>query len=45
VAKGTPPEILETLKKAVHDILADSAAKARFGELGALLLPGSADFG
>jgi tripartite-type tricarboxylate transporter receptor subunit TctC len=27
VPKGTPPEILETLNKAVHEILADSAAK------------------
>ena len=44
--KGTPPEIVETLNKAVNAILADPAAKARFGELGAILLPGSAaDFG
>jgi tripartite-type tricarboxylate transporter receptor subunit TctC len=44
--KGTPPEIVETLNKVVNAILADSAAKARFGELGAILLPGSAaDFG
>jgi tripartite-type tricarboxylate transporter receptor subunit TctC len=44
--KGTPPEITETLNKAVNAILADPAAKTRFGELGALLLPGSAaDFG
>ena len=40
--KGTPPEIVETLNKAVNAILADPAAKARFGELGAILLPGSA---
>jgi tripartite-type tricarboxylate transporter receptor subunit TctC len=44
--KGTPAEIVETLNKAVNAILADPAAKTRFGELGALLLPGSAaDFG
>jgi tripartite-type tricarboxylate transporter receptor subunit TctC len=44
--KGTSPEIIETLNKAVNSILADPAAKARFGELGAILLPGStADFG
>src|ERR1700682_2631410 len=44
--KGTPPEIIETLNKAVNAILADPAAKARFAELGPLLLPGSAaDFG
>jgi tripartite-type tricarboxylate transporter receptor subunit TctC len=44
--KGTPPEIVETLNKAVNAILADPAAKVRFGELGAILLPGSAaDFG
>jgi tripartite-type tricarboxylate transporter receptor subunit TctC len=44
--KGTPPEVIETLNKAVNAILADPAAKARFGELGAILLPGSAaDFG
>jgi len=44
--KGTPPEIIERLNKAVNDILADAKAKARFAELGAFLLPGSAlDFG
>jgi tripartite-type tricarboxylate transporter receptor subunit TctC len=44
--KGTPPEIIETLNKAVNAILGDPAAKVRFAELGALLLPGSAaDFG
>ncbi|MBX9651763.1 MAG: tripartite tricarboxylate transporter substrate binding protein [Xanthobacteraceae bacterium] len=44
--KGTPPEIVERLNKAVNDILADPKAKARFAELGAFLLPGSAsDFG
>ena len=44
--KGTPPEIIERLNKAVNEILADPTAKARFTELGAILLPGSAlDFG
>lgn len=44
--KGTPPEIIERLNKAVNEILADPKAKARFAELGAFLLPGSAlDFG
>jgi tripartite-type tricarboxylate transporter receptor subunit TctC len=44
--KGTPPEIIERLNKAVNEILADPKAKARFTELGAFLLPGSAlDFG
>jgi tripartite-type tricarboxylate transporter receptor subunit TctC len=46
VPKGTPAEIVERLNKAVNEILADPKAKARFGELGATLLPGSAaDFG
>jgi tripartite-type tricarboxylate transporter receptor subunit TctC len=46
VPKGTPPEIIERLNKAVNEILADPKAKARFAELGAILLPGSAaDFG
>jgi tripartite-type tricarboxylate transporter receptor subunit TctC len=44
--KGTPPEIVQTLNKAVNEILADPKAKARFTEIGAILLPGSvADFG
>ena len=44
--KGTPSEIIERLNKAVNEILADPKAKARFAELGAFLLPGSAtDFG
>jgi tripartite-type tricarboxylate transporter receptor subunit TctC len=44
--KGTPPGIIERLNKAVNEILADPKAKARFAELGAFLLPGSAaDFG
>ena len=44
--KGTPPEIVDRLNKAVNEILADPKAKARFTEIGAILLPGSAaDFG
>jgi tripartite-type tricarboxylate transporter receptor subunit TctC len=44
--KGTPPDIIERLNKAVNEVLADPKAKARFAELGAFLLPGSAvDFG
>ena len=44
--KNTPGEIVETLNKAVNAILADPAAKKRFAEIGAILLPGSpADFG
>ena len=44
--KGTPSEAIDTLNKAINAILAEPAAKARFGELGASLLPGSpADFG
>ena len=44
--KGTPPEIVDRLNKAVNEILADPKAKARFTELGAILLPGSAaEFG
>lgn len=44
--KGTPPEIIERLNKAVNEVLTDPKAKARFTELGAFLLPGSAlDFG
>jgi len=44
--KGTPPEIVDRLNKAVNEILADPKTKARFTEIGAILLPGSAaDFG
>lgn len=44
--KGTPPEIIERLNRAVNEILADPKVKTRFAELGAFLLPGSAaDFG
>ena len=40
--KNTPAEIIETLNKEVNAILADPKAKARFTELGASLLPGTA---
>jgi tripartite-type tricarboxylate transporter receptor subunit TctC len=44
--KGTPPEIIERLNKEVNAILADPKLQARFADLGADLLPGSAaDFG
>jgi len=44
--KGTPVEIIDTLNTAINAMLADQKAKARFIELGASLLPGSAaDFG
>jgi tripartite-type tricarboxylate transporter receptor subunit TctC len=44
--KNTPTEVIDTLNKATNAILADPAAKTRFGELGAILLPGSAaEFG
>src|SRR6201991_1410787 len=44
--KGTPPEIVDRLNKAVNEILADPKVKAKFSEYGAMLLPGSAaDFG
>jgi tripartite-type tricarboxylate transporter receptor subunit TctC len=46
VPKNTPTEVIDTLNKATNAVLADPAAKTRFGELGAILLPGSAaDFG
>ena len=44
--KGTPTEVIATLNKATNEVLADSTAKTRFAEIGAILLPGSAaDFG
>jgi tripartite-type tricarboxylate transporter receptor subunit TctC len=44
--KGTPPEIIEKLNREVNASLADPKAKARFSELGATLLSGSAaEFG
>lgn len=44
--KDTPPEIIDKVNKTVNAILADPVAKARYADLGASLLPGSAaDFG
>ena len=44
--KGTLVAIIDTLNAAINAMLADQKAKARFIELGASLLPGSAaDFG
>jgi tripartite-type tricarboxylate transporter receptor subunit TctC len=44
--KGTPHEIVEALNRAANAILADEKPKARFAQLGASLLPGSAaEFG
>jgi tripartite-type tricarboxylate transporter receptor subunit TctC len=44
--KGTPPEIIDMLNRAINAGLADPKLKARFAELSAAVLPGSpADFG
>jgi tripartite-type tricarboxylate transporter receptor subunit TctC len=44
--KGTPVAIIDTLNTVINAMLADEKARARFTELGASLLPGSAgDFG
>src|SRR5205823_3440791 len=44
--KGTPSEIVEKLNKEINAILDDGKTKARFAELGASLIKGSAgDFG
>ena len=44
--KHTPGEVIDRINKAANAILADPKAQARFAELGASLLPGSAaDFG
>ncbi len=44
--KNTPAEMIDRLNKETNAVLADPAAKARFAELGAFLLPGSAaEFG
>jgi len=39
--KSTPTEIIEKLNTTINAILADPAAKKRFAEMGATLLPGS----
>jgi len=44
--KNTPADIVGKLNKEINSVLADPAAKTRFAEVGAILLPGSpADFG
>jgi tripartite-type tricarboxylate transporter receptor subunit TctC len=44
--KATPADIIERLNREVQAILADAKAQARFAELGASLLPGTAaEFG
>ena len=44
--KNTPGDIIDKINKATNAILADPKVQARFAELGASLLPGSAaDFG
>ncbi|MEA2929733.1 MAG: hypothetical protein QOG38_2161, partial [Hyphomicrobiales bacterium] len=46
VPKGTPPEIIETLNKAINEILADPAMKARIAELGGVpIVATPAEFG
>jgi tripartite-type tricarboxylate transporter receptor subunit TctC len=40
--KNTPAEIVETLNKQINAALADPKMKARFGELGGTVDPGSA---
>src|SRR5712672_2512017 len=40
--KNTPGEMIDKVNKAMNEILADPKAQARFKELGASLLPGSA---
>jgi tripartite-type tricarboxylate transporter receptor subunit TctC len=43
VPKGTPPEIVATLNRAVNELLADPQMRTRLAELGGTLLPGSPD--
>jgi tripartite-type tricarboxylate transporter receptor subunit TctC len=44
--KNTSADIIGKLNKEINSVLADPAAKTRFAEVGAILLPGSpADFG
>jgi tripartite-type tricarboxylate transporter receptor subunit TctC len=39
VPKGTPPEIIATLNRAVNEVLADPRLQARFAELGGAPMP------
>ena len=43
VPKGTPPEIIDMLNRAINAGLADPKLKSRFTELSAAVLPGSPD--
>jgi tripartite-type tricarboxylate transporter receptor subunit TctC len=44
--RGTPPEIIDTLNRAVNAVLADPSLKARFAELGGAPMPMTpAEFG
>jgi tripartite-type tricarboxylate transporter receptor subunit TctC len=46
VPKGTPPEVVDTLNRAVNAVLADPRVKARFTELGGAPMPMTpAEFG
>ena len=45
-AKDTPPAIIEKLNAEINAALADPGVKARFADLGGMVLPGSpVDFG
>ena len=44
--KGTPPEVIDILNKAVNAALADPTMRKKFADLGGMMLGGSpADFG
>jgi tripartite-type tricarboxylate transporter receptor subunit TctC len=44
--KGTPPDIIDTLNRAVNAVLADPRLKARFADLGGAPMPMTpAEFG
>jgi tripartite-type tricarboxylate transporter receptor subunit TctC len=43
VPKGTPPEVVAALNRAVNELLAEPQLGARLTELGGTLLPGSPD--
>jgi tripartite-type tricarboxylate transporter receptor subunit TctC len=46
VPKGTPPEVIDTLNRAVNAVLADPRLKARFADLGGAPMPMTpAEFG
>ena len=43
VPKGTPGDIIERLNREINAALADATLKARFSDLGGMVLPGSPD--